>query len=190
MGPWSAGPYHTGYYALLPVVELLCDEPTRWDLTYIILNRLRTLRQAVDDFLDDNDQRAIFHLKLEPVEWQILQDLEVVLEAPHAIQQSMSSESTPVLSCTIPAFERLVKKWKDLAQRFAHLAPFVAIGLTWTDKYHDRMNHTGAYGVAMFVDPAIRMSWMNDNWDMVRVNKARDYILELVRLFTLIKVQL
>jgi hypothetical protein len=30
---------------------------------------------------------------------------------------------------------------------------------------------------------------MNDNWDMVRVNKARDYILELVRLFTFIKVQ-
>jgi hypothetical protein len=61
----------------------------------------------------------------------------------------MSSESTPVLSCAIPAFERLVKKWKDLAQCFAHLAPFVAIGLTWTDKYHERMSHTGAYGVAM-----------------------------------------
>ncbi|KAG2747743.1 hypothetical protein P692DRAFT_201684725, partial [Suillus brevipes Sb2] len=128
---------------MLPILELLCNEPT--------------------------------------LEWQILQDLEVVLEAPYAVQQSMSSESTPVLSCAIPAFERLVKKWKDLAQRFAHLAPFVAIGLTWTDKYHERMSHTGAYGVAMFIDPAIRLSWMNDNWDMVRVNKARDYILELKR---------
>ncbi|KAG1736229.1 hypothetical protein EDB19DRAFT_1830040 [Suillus lakei] len=117
-----------------------------------MLNHLRTLHQAVDEFLDDNNQRAISHLKLEPVEWQILQDLEVVLEAPHAVQQSMSSKSTPVLSCAIPAFE----------------------SLTWTDKYHEWMSHMGAYGVAMFVDPAIHMSWMNDNWDMMQKKRMRD----------------
>jgi hypothetical protein len=28
----------------VPVVELLCDADTRWDSTYIMLNRLRVLR--------------------------------------------------------------------------------------------------------------------------------------------------
>jgi hypothetical protein len=81
---------------MLPILELLCDEPTRWGSSFVMVNRLRILQQvrphfiilgisltaaqAVDDFLDADDQRAIAHLKLEPVEWQILQDLEVVLE--------------------------------------------------------------------------------------------------------------
>lgn len=30
----------------LPIIELLCDEPTHWDSTYIMLNRLRILQQV------------------------------------------------------------------------------------------------------------------------------------------------
>jgi hypothetical protein len=63
---------------MLPILELLCDEPTRWGSSFVMVNRLRILQQvrphfiilgisltaaqAVDDFLDADDQRAIAHL--------------------------------------------------------------------------------------------------------------------------------
>jgi hypothetical protein len=36
----------SGVNIQLPVVQLLLDEPTRWDSAYVMLNRLRTLRQV------------------------------------------------------------------------------------------------------------------------------------------------
>ncbi|KIK32543.1 hypothetical protein CY34DRAFT_101246 [Suillus luteus UH-Slu-Lm8-n1] len=64
----------------LPVVELLLDEPTRWDSVYIMINRLRTLQQAVNAFFDAWPQRSISNKRLSDVDWQFLQDLEVILE--------------------------------------------------------------------------------------------------------------
>ncbi|KAG1901141.1 uncharacterized protein F5891DRAFT_951217, partial [Suillus fuscotomentosus] len=57
----------------------------------------------------------ISKFKLSPMEWQFLQDVEVILEAPHAAQQCMSGESTPKLSGAFPAFETLIERWKFLA---------------------------------------------------------------------------
>jgi hypothetical protein len=61
----------------------------------------------------------------------------------------MSSESTPMLSSAVPAFERLLEDWKQLADGAPHCAPLIDIGLTWVEKYDDRMACTNAYAVAM-----------------------------------------
>ncbi|KIK41148.1 hypothetical protein CY34DRAFT_13247 [Suillus luteus UH-Slu-Lm8-n1] len=92
------------------------------------------------------------------MEWQFLQDIEVILEAPHAARQCMSGERTPKLSSAFPAFEMFIERWKLLAQHVPHCDPLVQIGLDWADKYDERMGTTNAYAVAMFVDPSIRMS--------------------------------
>ncbi|KIK31462.1 hypothetical protein CY34DRAFT_40185, partial [Suillus luteus UH-Slu-Lm8-n1] len=60
----------------LPVVELLLDEPTRWDSVYVMINRLRTLQQAVTAFFDAWAQRNISDKRLSDIDWQFLQDLE------------------------------------------------------------------------------------------------------------------
>ncbi|KAG2350044.1 hypothetical protein BDR05DRAFT_839580, partial [Suillus weaverae] len=76
--------------------ELLSDEPTQWDSTYVMLNHLRILCPAISCYIAPNTKLSDYGLR--SMEWQVLQDLEVILEVPHACQQSMSSESTPVLS--------------------------------------------------------------------------------------------
>jgi hypothetical protein len=80
----------------LPIVELLCDKPTCWDSTYIMFNNLRILRQvslisldsshsltlaqAINHWIDLPAQCSIACYKLSPMDWQVLQDLEVILE--------------------------------------------------------------------------------------------------------------
>jgi hypothetical protein len=61
----------------------------------------------------------------------------------------MSGESTPKLSGAFPAFKTLIEQWKFLAQRVPHCEPLVQIGLTWADKYDERMGATKAYAVSM-----------------------------------------
>lgn len=61
----------------------------------------------------------------------------------------MSSESTPVLSRTILAFEIFMTEWEKLAEEYSILKPWIEIGLRWATKYYIRMDETEAYVVAM-----------------------------------------
>jgi hypothetical protein len=111
----------------------------------------------------------------------------------------MSTEKTPVLSLAVPAFEELIERWKKIADYIPHCAPLIEIGLLWADKYDERMGATNAYAVSMcqsgdllkvfdfshdfaVIDPAIRMSWVQEHWDEARCNAVKMHILELVRL--------
>lgn len=81
----------------LPVVQVLRDCPTRWDSTYIMVNRLRTLRQVCQDILEYFTSLKYFqgidlflafprnaeiaHHRLSDLDWEVLQDIECILEA-------------------------------------------------------------------------------------------------------------
>jgi hypothetical protein len=65
------------------------------------------------------------------------------------VQQSMSAESTPILSGAIPAFETFMTKWEQLAKQHAKLEPIIEPGLNWAYKYYNRMDDTKAYVIAM-----------------------------------------
>jgi hypothetical protein len=61
----------------------------------------------------------------------------------------MSKEKTPVLAGAIPSFEQFMSRWERLAEKNAHLAPAIQIGLNFATKYYKRMDDTDAYVVAM-----------------------------------------
>ncbi|KAG2028229.1 hypothetical protein BDR03DRAFT_813806, partial [Suillus americanus] len=77
---------------------------------------------AVDMFFESPNQCSIYDKKLSPIEWHFLQDFKVILEPLHRAQQSMSSESTPMLGHAVPAFERLLEDWKQVANSTLHCA--------------------------------------------------------------------
>ncbi|KAG1902851.1 uncharacterized protein F5891DRAFT_978325 [Suillus fuscotomentosus] len=106
------------------------------------------------------------------MEWWVLEDFELVLEIPHTVQQSMSSESRPVLGHTIPAFEVL---WHNGSSFTA-----IYLGLCWAREYYDRMGHSCAYSVAMFVDPCIALTWIEKYWDPDLVMDVKNNIKSLM----------
>ncbi|KIM58677.1 hypothetical protein SCLCIDRAFT_81236, partial [Scleroderma citrinum Foug A] len=88
---------------------------TRWDSTYFMINRLRTLRQAIELFMAAPRNTDVAHHKMALLDWEVLQDLEFILEAPSIAQQTMSGEHCPLLGGTLPAYETFMAQWQAMA---------------------------------------------------------------------------
>ncbi|KAI6046736.1 hypothetical protein EDC04DRAFT_2541758, partial [Pisolithus marmoratus] len=91
------------------------------------------------------------HYRIEPLDWEVLQDLEFILEAPSLPQHTMSGEQSPLLSSVLPAFETFITQWQTMAASPAHpqLCPFIQEGLSWANHYHEHMHANKTYLLAM-----------------------------------------
>jgi len=109
----------------------------------------------------------------------------------------MSAHATPVLSGAIPSFELLMTSWESLGKTYKNLTPWTDIGLTWAHKYYNRMDDTRAYIIAIcefllpkleplvnhlitVINPCIRFTWFEREWDDVYKAHAKKVILEVV----------
>lgn len=63
----------------------------------------------------------------------------------------MSSETTPILSGAIPAFETFMTTWEKLSTdpKRVHLKELIDPGLDWAKMYYAKMDRTKAYIIAM-----------------------------------------
>jgi len=170
-----------GRAIMVPILQLLRDVKTRWDSIYYMINRLRIMRPAIDSFLASPVNKDLQTLRLTDVEWNTLQDIEAILAVPHAAQQTMSKESTPILSGSIPAFEMFMSSWEQLAEKIPRLKPFINEGLKWAFKYYERMDRTDAYVVAMIINPAVRTSWIKKHWGADWLEKAETTFRDLMQ---------
>ncbi|KIK12415.1 hypothetical protein PISMIDRAFT_37942, partial [Pisolithus microcarpus 441] len=101
-------------------------------------------------------------------------------QIPHAAQQSMSGESTPKLGGAVPAFETFMEEWKRLSNAVPHCAAYIKPGLVVADTYYKKMGKTKAYVITMFVDPTIRMTWVNEHWSSPNAMEANQVIKDLM----------
>ncbi|KAF9231413.1 hypothetical protein BU15DRAFT_7811, partial [Melanogaster broomeanus] len=68
----------------------------------------------IDYFFDAPCNINISDSKLAALDWEVLQDMEVVLEVPSQAQKSMCSQSLPLLSGTVPSYETFLAQWTSL----------------------------------------------------------------------------
>ncbi|OJA12309.1 hypothetical protein AZE42_10247 [Rhizopogon vesiculosus] len=169
-----------GKVVQVPQYQLLWDVSMRWDSTYFMINHLRALCVAIDHFVSSLNHKKILEHKMDAMDWVVLHDFESILEIPHGVQQSMSSESHPRLGRAVPHLELFMSAWEKKAQKIPHLKPFIDVGLKWAEKYYKRMDDTCAYVVAMFVDPSIQMNWVKACWEKAWIRDAEKKIIELV----------
>ncbi|KIK80918.1 hypothetical protein PAXRUDRAFT_46109, partial [Paxillus rubicundulus Ve08.2h10] len=97
---------------------------------------------------------------------EVLQDMEVVLEVPSHAQQSMCGESIPLLGGALPLYETFLAQWTGLSLACDHpqLVSFISPGLESANYYHDHLRCSKAYLFAIFVDPCIQLSWVEQHW--------------------------
>ncbi|KIM68546.1 hypothetical protein SCLCIDRAFT_105957, partial [Scleroderma citrinum Foug A] len=133
----------------LPFLELLHDVKTCWDSIYFMLNCLCMYRQVLDHFFQLLVHRDIVSWKLGTTEWQVLENIEMVLEIPHGAQQKMSGESTPLLGNAVPNFEAVMVQWEALSKLAPQCASFICPGLECAKDYYTHMGKTCAYVVTM-----------------------------------------
>ncbi|KAH0839385.1 hypothetical protein J3R83DRAFT_97 [Lanmaoa asiatica] len=93
------------------------------------------------------------------MEWEVLQDLEVILEVPLLAQKTMCGEETPLLGGAVPAFEVFIAQWKRLSDLVdaPHLQVFMSEGLERAEHYYNRLGRSKAYLFAMLlnlIDPS------------------------------------
>ncbi|KIK13434.1 hypothetical protein PISMIDRAFT_44079, partial [Pisolithus microcarpus 441] len=126
--------------------------------------------------------RDIADKQLDDMDWQVLQDMEVVLEIPHSAQQCMLGESFPLLSRAVPLFKTFMAQWEQLSLNEPHFAPYIEIGLHHARSYYQRMGETNAYVIAMhkFVDPTIRFTWIKLNWEEFEVHEVKRAVLNMM----------
>ena len=70
-------------------------------------------------------------------------------QVPHIVQQTMSSESTPILCSAIPSFEMFITLWEKLLRTHKNLKKYIDPGLQWAYMYYSCMDNTQAYIVTM-----------------------------------------
>jgi hypothetical protein len=70
------------------------------------------------------------------------------MKCPADVQRIMSSESTPVLSHSIPAFEMFMTMWESMCKD-KDTKSWVEVGLAWAKEYYIRMDNTQAYIISM-----------------------------------------
>jgi hypothetical protein len=113
----------------------------------------------------------------------------------------MSSENTPILAATIPAFELFISSWgsmmSDIDLEEENISEIISPGLAIAKKYYDKFDNTDAYIIAMceliwlnvsfctnssgkVINLSIRLEWIKKNWSTADQEHAKQIILAKV----------
>ena len=69
----------------------------------------------------------------------------MVTSVPHAAQESLSSESTPTLSYSLPFYHAITDKWERMQQGHILLSPYIEIGIQKVKEYIDKSKLSRTY---------------------------------------------
>ncbi|THH30687.1 hypothetical protein EUX98_g3511 [Antrodiella citrinella] len=168
-------------------VQLLRDMEVRWSSTYLMIDRALELYPAIKKFIElPKYQRDLDGTLLTENELRVLRDIHRLLKLPHRVQELLASEKTPTLALVLPAYEKLIKTLRIMETSRAHqkLGHAIAVAALKLEKYLAKTRSTPlilaiADIVSLLVlNPTIKLQWLQDNWVLEDVEKARKWVIE------------
>ncbi|TFK58783.1 hypothetical protein BDN72DRAFT_781593, partial [Pluteus cervinus] len=164
----------------LKVLEFLRDVPTRWDSFYYSVRRIRYNKQPLLLFAANPAHAEVRKWMPSESQWRELEELEAILSIPHGVQQTMSKEKTPVLAGVVPTFEVTMTALERLGQQNPQLTRYTDVAVEYFKKYYNRLDNTPAYVIAMFLNPNVRLEWIQAHWERDYINDAINHIKDAV----------
>ncbi|KZV61240.1 hypothetical protein PENSPDRAFT_540248, partial [Peniophora sp. CONT] len=102
--------------------------------------------------------------QLTPMEWQVLADIKEILEPAHVLTHALTSSTIPTLCRTLPIYELLLIIWEDQLDKLPHFHHIVQEGIDTLMKYYSRTNDTSAHAFSILLNPAVKDTYLEDNW--------------------------
>ncbi|KAF8691107.1 Encoded by, partial [Rhizoctonia solani] len=158
-------------------LQLLRDSPVRWGSTYLMMDRYETMYPAITDFAFQMRREAVIPI-LDHSQYEVLQDLISILRIPYNAQEVLSSEKTPTLALAIPLFETITWSWEQLATLMPELSHAISCGIFKLQEYLGMFKDAPVHTIAMFLNPSIKLSWIQTHRSQTNIKEAEEIILD------------
>jgi hypothetical protein len=190
----------------VPLLALIYDVATRWSSTLHMIARLRLMRevcwnihllivifakyalQVLQVFLGKpRNHNIIKNHDLTDVDFEVLADIQDVLEVFNRGQELLSSERTPTLCIALPAYETMfqILRKRIALNRYPHLHYAINRSLVKLEHYMELSRQNPCYGYSMLLNPKYKLAWMTTYWTAVEVmacvNKIKTAMLAYVK---------
>ena len=71
------------------------------------------------------------------------------MSVPHDAQESLSSDSTPTLSYSLPFYHSIIDEWELLKEVYPLLSPYISIGIDKINTYINKSKLSRTYSLAI-----------------------------------------
>ena len=105
-------------------------------------------------------------------QFEVLQDVSSVLSVAQRAQQLLSAEHTPTLALALPLYESMIQIWQSCLQSFLEQGYAISLAVSKLEEYVAKSRSSLVHALAMFVNPYIKLSWINKHWTAPEADKA------------------
>ncbi|GJJ10159.1 hypothetical protein Clacol_004385 [Clathrus columnatus] len=164
-------------FTLLKELILFRQVVNRWGSALAMIKRALYLRKAVDIY---TQLYLTPKYHISAMEWQVLEDIYLILELLHAVQTLMSAEATPTISFYFPFYFALVSTLDRQSNdpRFCYLSEVLQTGYEKLQEHIYEMRFSKPVLLSIVLHPALQFKWVQDNWPQERLSVARRMIFE------------
>jgi hAT family C-terminal dimerisation region len=159
----------------LPPLDLLVDVRTRWNSTFMMIERALVLRQPLDDIATLIPELTIYRLNDE--EWRLLGILCTLLERFFKASNYFSGEEYPTLTASIPGYNYLIDRLEDAKTQHKNEAIILAAieaALRKLLQYYV-LADADVYPIATILDPRVKMEYYKFyHWGRKFINEAKN----------------
>ena len=127
----------------------VCTQVSTWPMSRFDDHAAKSWSNAIQSFLLETQNTNIADLSMEVKDTDVLRDIHEIIEVHHMAQELLSSERTPTLSMTLPAYGLLTSKWTQLQSTIWELSRYIGLGLDKLRQYINEGRKTCIYALSM-----------------------------------------